>query len=182
MGQALSGEVSPDGTFHIRGVAGGRFTLHIDPLPENAYISKLLLDGNAVSGNKLELSRNSRIKATVSPNGGQISGALLDQEGGKLTGTLAVFFLVNSPVKAELDGSEDSARVGPDGTYSFHAIRPGKYRLITIDMFHFYDIQKPEIFQKLAAAAEEFEIKAGDRITKDIRVAEQEGTNAKPKQ
>ena len=185
-GPAPSGQVSRDGTFHIGGVTGGRFTLHIDPLPENAYISKLVLDGSAVTGNVLDLShgpRSSRIKITVSPNGGQISGALLDKDGNKLSSTLAVVLLVDDPAKVDLGGnSEKMARVGQDGKYSFHAIRPGKYRLLAIDVFHSPDVEKPEAVKKVATEAEEFEIKEGDRITKDIKVLALEDANAKPKQ
>src|ERR1017187_5583344 len=57
LGQSPSGEVNKDGTFHIAGVSGGRFTLHIDPLPENAYIGKLSLDGTTVTGDRSEERR-----------------------------------------------------------------------------------------------------------------------------
>lgn len=186
LGQPPSGEVSKDGTFHIAGVSGGRFTLHIDPLPENAYIGKLSLDGTTVTGDVLELShgsRSSKIKVTVSPNGAQISGGLLDPEGKKLTSPLSVVLLFDDPEKLELSGNpEHMERVGEDGKYSFHGIRPGKYRLLAIDVFHTPDIDKPEIVKKVAAAAEEFEVKEGDRIAKDIKVVAQEDANAKPKQ
>lgn len=185
-GQSPSGEVNKDGTFHIAGVSGGRFTLHIDPLPENAYIGKLVLDGTVVPGDVLELphgSRNSKLKVTVSPNGAQISGGLLDKDGNKLTSPVAIVLLVDDPEKLDLnDNLENMARVGADGQYSFHGIRPGKYRLLAIDLFHSPDIQKPETVKKLGAAAEEFEIKEGDRIAKDIKVVGQEDANAKPKQ
>jgi hypothetical protein len=183
---ALSSEVKPDGTFHVGGIPPGRFTLHIDSLPENAYISKLQLDGTAVTGTVLDLSqgsRNSKIRVTVSPNGAQISGVLFDQDGNKLPIAIAVVLLVDDPANLELNGDpEHMARVGEDGKYSFHGIRPGKYRLLAIDQFRSPNIDKPEDVKKLAAAAEEFEIKAGDRITKDIKVVGQEDAHAKPKQ
>jgi len=185
-GSSLSGEVNRDRTFHIGSIPAGRFTLHIDALPENAYISKLQLDGTAVSGEVLDLSqgpRSSKIKVTVSADGAQISGALLDKEGNKLPITLAFVLLVDDPSKLELNGNpEHRARVGADGKYSFHGIRPGKYRLLAIDQFHTPNIDNPEVVKKLAAAAEEFEIKAGDRVTKDLKVVEPEDVDAKPKQ
>lgn len=78
--------------------------------------------------------RSARIKVTVSPNGAQISGAVLDKDGDKLPGGLAIVLLVDDPAKLDLnDAPENMARVGADGKYRFLGIRPGKYKLVGRD-------------------------------------------------
>jgi len=186
-GQPPSGEVAQDATFHIPGLAGGHFTVQVEPLPENAYISSLTLDGKTIPGAELELPpgmRSSKLKVTVKPDGAQISGVLLDPSGNKLSVSFAIAMLVDDPAKLELEGdSRNMARVGADGKYSFHGIRPGKYRVLAIDLFHSpdFNLEKPGEWKKLAASLEEFEIKAGDRLVKDVKVVAQEDANAKPK-
>ena len=89
--------------------------------------------------------------------------------------------LVDDPAKVDLDNeSEHVAHVTPDGKYSFKGVRPGKYHMLAIDALHSPDVEQPETLKKLVTAAAEFEIKEGDRITRDIRVVAQEA-DAKPK-
>ena len=70
--------------------------------------------------------------------------------------------------------ASDAARAS-DGKYSFKAVRPGKYRIFAIDVAELMkaftgDGNNDEWMQTLFDAAEEIEIKEGDRITKDIPV------------
>jgi len=184
-GSALSGDVDRDGAFHIAAVPQGRFTVHVDPLPENAYVKSLELDGTPVADGVLDLERSApggRIKIVVSRKGGQISGSVLDKDGAKLSNAIAMVLLVDDPAKVELDKDDEHMdRVTPDGMYSFKGVRPGKYRMLAIDALHSPDVQQPDTLKKLAAATEEFEVKEGDRIAKDIKVVAQEDTHAKPK-
>ena len=76
-------------------------------------------------------------------------------------------FLEADPKRVD---DENATRV-TDGKYSFRAIRPGKYRLLAIDMLQLMSTTTdgaPEDFKQFFDAADEVEIKEGDRITKDI--------------
>jgi hypothetical protein len=60
------------------------------------------------------------------------------------------------------------------GKYSLKAIRPGKYRLFAIDVLELMQVMSgdgdnDEVTQKFFDAAEEIEVKAGDRISKDLQ-------------
>lgn len=166
-------EVGPDGSFRIANVLPGKVRPVVEPMPENGYVKEVALDGKAIPDRVLDFSQGVggwRLKITVSRAGAQISGRLLGKDGEPAIGMMMVF--VGTDVK-HLD-DRDAAR-SSDGRYSFKALGPGKYRIFAIDVAELMkaftgDGNNDEWIQKLFDAAEEIEIKEGDRITKDIPV------------
>jgi len=62
-----------------------------------------------------------------------------------------------------------------DGKFNLKAIRPGKYRIVAIDIAELMplmgaDTDNDKMMQQLFDAGEEIEVKEGDRITKDLPV------------
>jgi hypothetical protein len=166
-------EVGPDGSFHMANLLPGKFRPVVEPMPENGYVKEVALDGKAIPDRVLDFSQGvggSRLKITVSRAGARISGRLLGKDGEPAMGMMMIFF--GTDVK-HIDES-DAARAS-DGKYSFKAVRPGKYRIFAIDVAELMkaftgDGNNDEWMQTLFDAAEEIEIKDGDRITKDIPV------------
>ena len=118
------------------------------------------------------------MKIVVSRNGGQVSGKLLDQDGEPLGAMPAMVLLAADPKEIDL---ERSLKAAEDGTYRFQAIRPGKYRLLAFESDQFADgTDFLESVKKLAAAAEEIEIKEGDRKVKDLKLLAKGDADGKP--
>lgn len=179
---APSAEVDPSGAFRIGNIAPGRYRVKVAPIPENAYLKSVRLDGVEALDGDLDLSRGaqgSSLRIVVSRNGGQVSGKLLDQSGEPVGVVPVMVLLVADPKDIDL---ERSLKMAEDGTYRFQGIRPGKYRLLAVDRFLFGDgSERLEAVKKLAAAAEEIEIKEGDRKVKDLKLVK-EDADAKPGQ
>jgi hypothetical protein len=85
---------------------------------------------------------------------------------------------------------KDDTKILPDGgarvvdsAYSIRALRPGKYRVVTIDILN---IGTPddwdEAYKAFKAAAQEIEVKEGDRVVKDLKVIGKEDLPVKTKQ
>ena len=174
-------EADQNGAFHIADIAPGRYRLKVAPMPENGYLKSVRLDGVEAPDGELDLSRaaqGSSLKIVVSRNGGQIQGKLLDQDGDPLGVVPASVLLVADPKEIDLERSLGTAE---DGTYRFQGIRPGKYRLLALDPDWLGDgPDLPESVKKLAAAAEEIEIKESDRKVKDLKLLAKEDADAKP--
>jgi protocatechuate 3,4-dioxygenase beta subunit len=175
--ETTPGEVDAKGAFRIGNVAPGRFVPVVDPLPENAYIQSVTLDNAPAPGNVLDFSRGvkgSHIKITVSRNGAQVSGRVLDKDGQPLVSPLVMIFLVTDPKQLREMQPEDQHRV-TEGKYTIKAIRPGKYRLFAIDALSLFssatdrDPDDDEVMKTFFNSAEEIEIKPGDRIVKDLK-------------
>jgi hypothetical protein len=182
--EAAPGETGQSGAFRLTNVAAGRFQVEVEPLPDNAFIKSITLDGTAVTDSILDFSRGvngSRLKITVSLNGAQISGKVFGHDGEPLVLPLALVMLWKDEKEVEPD---DQNRVA-NSEYSIKALRPGKYRLVAIDTLEVGDWAPgdwEEALKAFRAAAQEIEVKEGDRIVKDLKVIGKEDIHVTPKQ
>jgi hypothetical protein len=183
-GGEAAGEVDKEGSFRISNLFAGRFRVRVEPLPEDAYIQSVALDGAAAVDSTLDLTRGvkgSRVKIAIGRNGGRISGRVLGRDGEPLISPLAIVMLWKDPKQA----SPEEIRIS-DNKYSAKALRPGKYRLLAVDAMEVMDLlgdasNEGDLMKAFQTAAEEIEIKEGDRIAKDLKVVAKESINVKPK-
>ena len=174
---SANGEVDAKGAFRIGRLAPGRFRAVVEPLPENGYIQSVTLNGAPVTDSILDLTRGAKgsdLKITVVRNGAQISGAVLNSEGEPLASPLVMVFLATDVKQLhEQDGDEQNRATG--GKYMLKAIRPGKYHLWAVDALAMFasagdaDHDEDAAMKALFDAAEEIEVKPGDRIVKDLK-------------
>jgi len=174
---ATPGVVDRTGAFRIANVAPSRFRPVVEPMPDNAYIQSVTVDGTAAADNIVDLShgvKGSHLKIAVSRNGAQVAGAVLDQAGQPIVSPMVVIYLVDDPKKMhQMDFGNLNRAV--EGKYSINAIRPGKYRLFAVDMLTLAasagdtDVDEDEMSKAMFNSAEEIEIKPGDRIVKDLK-------------
>jgi hypothetical protein len=177
------GEVDGDGAFRIANIAPAKYRVKVAPLPENAYITTLEIDGVAAANGVADLTKVARAasaKMTVGGNGAQISGRVLDANGEPMLTNVVMIFLLRDAEDIPLAGN-GTAQATPDGKYTIKAIVPGKYRLFGVDAFQMAGGNEMDGFKKLFERGEEIEFKEGDRITKDLKVFPVEDPNAKPK-
>jgi protocatechuate 3,4-dioxygenase beta subunit len=170
-GAPPAAEVAPDGSFRISGISPGKFKPVVDPMPENAYLKEVALDNKSVPDDILDFTQRvggSRLKIIVSRNGGRISGRVLDKDGQPAVGLVVVFLARDAKHMDE----ENPARA-LNGKYEFKSTRPGKYRLIALDVAELMsafnmDGDNEEVMQRVFESAEEIEVKEGDAISKDL--------------
>ena len=177
-----SSEPADNGTFHVAGLFSGKYKLRVESLPENAYVKSILLDGAAVEANAIDLTRGvkiARLKITVSLNGGQISGKVLGHDGEPLVSPLAMLMVWKDPKQTDPDAQQIH-----DSQYNLKSLRPGKIRVLAIDAMDFVNLRDAggdEMEKAMMAAAEEIEIKEGDHLVKDLKVADKEKLNVSAK-
>jgi hypothetical protein len=164
-----SGSVAPDGSFRITDFQPGKFRSVVDPLPENAYVSSVELDGSIATNGIIELSAVARaphLKIAIALDGANISGRILNAEGELTQGQPPVFLLANPSLEG---GTVVEAKAG---TYEFKGVRPGKYRLILLSFAQIAanndNAQREENVRKAFEAAEEIEIGPRARVAKDL--------------
>ncbi len=131
-GDPAAAEVGQDGSFHIAAVPPARFKPVVEPMPENGYLKEVAMDGKTAPDGVLDFSQGvggSRLKITVSRNGGRISGKVLGKDGEPAIGLIMIFLGTDTKHM-----EEDNAARTSDGNYSFKGIHPGKYRLLAVDV------------------------------------------------
>ena len=166
----VSGTANGEGAFRVGPVFPGRYRVIAHPLPENAFVKKVESDGVEAPNGEVEVgaARAPRLKIAVSRNGAQVSGGVLDESGKPLANTTAVVLAMPIAAGSEAD-YDHSARVSADGKYRLQGIAPGKYRIVVLDMYRSGSIRNHEDAER--QGGEEMELKEGDRVTKDLRVA-----------
>ena len=167
------GEVDKDGAFRIASVPPGRFKVVVEPMPENAYVQSVTVDGTAAADAVLDLShgaKGSRAKITIDLGGAEISGKLLDKDGEPEVNPLIVVFLVTD---AKQMLQQTGVNRASDGKYDLKGNRPGKYRIVAVDLLHLMSsngtMPEQATMDKLFEMAEEIELKAGDRVVKNLK-------------
>jgi hypothetical protein len=176
--ESSSADSDGEGGFKLAGVFAGKYQLVVESLPENAYVKSVEVDGAAGAADAIALARAARLKVTVANDGGRISGSVLGADGAPLTNGYAM--VVISDGKGEFTRADDrhSERASADGSYTLRGIAPGKYKLLGLDLLRIGN-GDAELLKKLSVLAEDVEVKANDRVRKDVRAVAREDLDAK---
>ena len=123
--------VAPDGSFLVPAVQPGSYSMNVSGLPGEAYVKNALFGGTNVLENPFPVAYGSgeenELTIQISPDGGRITGTVFNQENVPFVG--AQVTLVPEGVNdARLDCYRATV-TAPDGTFTFHGIVPGDYRL-----------------------------------------------------
>lgn len=157
------------GAFTLSGVAPSRYRVRVTPLPEDAYVKKVLVGDTESADDTLDMSaaaRKTRIKVIVARDGAQITGRVLDENGDE--NPLGYVLLSPAPVASET-ATVTSASTEPDGTYRFTSLRPGKYRILAIDPFRNANIRMAERSRTVLEKGVEIELAPRSKLQQDLR-------------
>lgn len=175
--EIAGGAVGEDGKFQLANIPPGRYRVLIDPMPDDAYLKSVSLDGAAAPDDILDFTHGvhgAQIRVAFGRNAGRISGIVRDQSGEPLVN-------VDAPVTIMLVSDRESIdpqmpMLSRDGAYSLKGIRPGKYRIAAVDLFA---VGAGRPLKDLVTREDEIEIKEGDNIHKDLKLLNPEDGDAK---
>jgi len=179
----LDGQMDANGSFSISNVFPGRYRLEVSRLPEDAYIRSVELNGAAVQGRLLDFSgaEGVKLKIAVSANGARITGQVRKaKDNAPAPQARVLLFPEHEGLSVDKEECHD-AMAGDSGTYSFQGLAPGRYRLMTRPSY-----ARDECEQAVAAmrqgliAAERVELKAGERMMKNIQVVDEVSDESRP--
>jgi hypothetical protein len=140
-------------------------------MPESGFVKEITVDGKAAPDDVLDFSQGvggSKLKITVSRNGGQVAGRVLGADGEPAVGLIMIGIGTDAKSLDENNGTRVK-----DGHYSFKGLRPGKYRIVAFDIAELLqvltgDMNEEDINERVFDAGTEVEVKEGDRLTKDL--------------
>jgi hypothetical protein len=150
-------------SFLLRGLPASRYRVSVG---EGVYVKSMRLGQTEINGSLLDLRHappGADLVLTVSSTMGSISGTVHDEKG---AATRASIFLIPDDDQPVLTGSFSfSFSVTPtkeDGTYLLDGVAPGKYKLVALDKSSDIDVSDYD------DVAEEIEVGAGEKISKDL--------------
>jgi hypothetical protein len=180
--RARSSSVAPDGTFKIKDVFSEKYRVIVEPLPGNAFVKTVRLNGTAMDGGGIDLSggaEGAKLKITLDANGGQVAGQVHEA-----TGAVSPFgAVVLMPDQRDASRFDEwrVSNVGADGAYSFNGLPPGRYRVLAVPRFGGIPRDIEDAVKRFATAADAIEIKGGDKISKDLTMGGPEDRNGSQK-
>ena len=169
--------VRPDGTFEIRGIGPGRFTLNLPlPSPVEAGAWKLraaIISGRNVLGEALELGPGVDVRdvtITFSDEVTQLSGTLQGATGQLITD----YYLVAIPADRSLwrprSGRILSVRPATNGRFVFENLLAGEYLLAALTDLDPIDLWDTAFLTQIAAAGAPVTVADGEKKVHDLRV------------
>jgi uncharacterized protein (DUF2141 family) len=164
MGRELAAEVGSDDSFTLEKVQPGRYRVGLSWGP--GYVRSVTVGSTETAGDILDVRNGLAGAVTVWVSGltCDISGTV-NGPGGPAAGAHVV-------IVPETAGRHFPRLVStkPDGTYTITGIPPGKYKLAAADDDSYPNLMQPgAAWEDEEAVAETIELRAGDRITKDLK-------------
>ena len=170
-------DVAPDGSFTIKNVPPGRYTLSVVPLPENTFIQSVQNSGMTTSGRIVDISEaGAKLKVIVSDQGAEISGTVRGPQGDLLP-LLARVFLQPAQAEPRIENSLLS-RIDGQGKYNIKAVPPGTYRLFALGLEKIGPEADRDGYTRAFKSGEIVVVKAAARITRDLKSNSAGGADA----
>lgn len=164
----VGGQVDPDGSFALVQIIPGVYRVAVEPLPGDDYIRSLKFGGADIPGD-LDLSRGvgrSLLEINIARDGGEISGAIESSNPNPGFARRLLAVLVRDP--NDIATWRDVPTT--DAKFTFHAIRPGKYRLFAVDAAQFGGLQTLDPLKTIALHADEIEIAPNGRVVRNLQL------------
>lgn len=134
-GDSLTGAVSGDGAFHIRGVMPGAHFLHVEGLPDPWGVRAVYLQGRDVSDRPLDAEAGGRVAnvlIVLSDTLPDLGGVVRDSGGAPAAGALVIAMppAGGSMLRGSLRFRSTLADAA--GRFQLRALMPGEYRVVAI--------------------------------------------------
>lgn len=156
-----NGELKEDGSFTLARVSPAHYQVSV---PGKLYVKSMTLGPTNFDGAKLDLTTgvpDAPLVLHVAASKGVVSGVVSDAKGPVAGVHVAI-------AEESLErGFTQGADTRDDGSYSFGALAPGKYRL-----FLFEDDERDELMmslQRFDDIAEKIEVRDRETVTKDLK-------------
>ena len=173
LAQGFNAQSTKDGSFEIHDVQPSQYVVSVRPLSGNEFIENIRVNGIAVPGNTIDLSKaagENKLTITVNPNGAEISGRVHAADDAEVLPTSLVVLKREGAPMEEVEPKV----TGGNGSYAFAALRPGKYRILPLDWASVTG-KFVDMWATYAALADEIEVKEAAHVSKDLKITTMKG-------
>jgi hypothetical protein len=172
----ISGTVNADGTFEIRGLTPGRYTLDAIVPGGSAsdawWMQSAMADGKDLLDvpNIIGEADPPPVVVTFSDRRAALWGVLQSQTGLAAADVVVVAFPADRVLWRADSRRARAARPGTDGRFSFADIPPGDYLLAALANLDEEDWRRPAFLEQIAPSGVRVTIGVGERTRQDVRI------------
>lgn len=161
-----SGPTDADGTFKLENLWPLRYHVLLHGAQKGFYVKSVRLNEREFQDGILDLRSGPGkgvLTVELGADGAEISGVVHDEKGAATHSRIALFF----DDEYGCDQADDT-NTHPDGTYEFHGVAPGKYKIVA---YHFGgDVWTEDTLALYSSIIERIEVHAGDKVSQDLKV------------
>lgn len=172
-GDALTGHITGDDTFAIRGAMVGSHFLRVENLPEPWSLDTVYFQGQDVTDIPMTFQFGQEVRSlrlVLTDLSTRIDGTLLSTPRDDLESYKVVVFAANQMYWKPGSRHIRIARPDRDGRFRFHGLPPTVYYLAASRDVDESDITDPRVLDTLTAGALVIRLAAGEQRTESLRV------------
>jgi Carboxypeptidase regulatory-like domain len=157
-----------DGSFTMTDVSPGRYHVLLQNMAPNLYVKSVSLGETEFPGVIVDLrsgAAGAKLVVLLGTDGAGITGVVRDPKGPVAGSEVALFF--DDEYGFDQAGA---ATTGVDGTYAFHGIAPGKYRVLAYDSKNAGRTWSSDSLALYDSVTERIEVSSGDKVAQDLKL------------
>lgn len=166
MDQPISSGIAAEGAFRVTEVKPDRYRVSLSGASGNTYVKSVRLGSREMPDGILDVRRGAGqpLSLILSTAGGQLSGVARDADGPLMEAAVGLADDRPGPFNALR-----VARTNGDGSYVFHALPPGNYKLFLFEPEDLRSLVRSGALGVYDASADKIEIAEGDKLVRDLR-------------
>ncbi len=172
-GDALTGNITADDTFLIRGAMVGAHLLRVEGLPEPWHLKAVYFRGQDVTDIPLSFRAGDDIRSlrvVLTDQTTRLDGRVISSEGDDFESYRIVAFPVNALYWRPASRHIKLARPDREGRFSITGLPPAIYYLAVSRSVDESDLSEPRTLDRLTGGATTVQLAEGERKIQDVRV------------
>jgi hypothetical protein len=174
------GHMRPDGSFTITDVQASRYQVNIFGQPDDCYLKSVRLGDQEVVESGLDLTHGigGSLEVTLSGNGGQVEGVVLNASDQPETGATVVL-VPDEARRSQLRLYKD-VTTDQYGRFTIKGIAPGGYKLFAWEEIEDGAYQNPDFLKTFEALGEPRTMREGSHESAQLKLIPAEGKKIAP--
>ena len=152
-GDALTGDVGPDGRFQIRGVMPGRHYISVEGLPHPWVLKEVRWRGEDITDRALDVDAQQRledVRVTVTDVASEVNGTVRDSRGRPVPEALVVIIPEAAQFWTRASRRFSLARTDAAGHYRVRGLPAGDYRAVASVELDESDVHRRDLLQAIS--------------------------------
>ena len=170
-GDALTGDVRPDGTFRIRGLMAGPHVFALEGLRPPWILKSVVYRGQDVTDLGLEALNGQRVTGiaiTITDAANEVRGTVRDGTATPVANALVVIIPAAQQYWTRTSRHLAAVRTGAGGQYQVRGLPPGEYRAVASVDLDERDAYRREVLKEVAQRGSELSLGASGERSLDL--------------
>lgn len=160
------GRAGADGKVTFRQTVAGQYDVTVGGLPENHYVKSVRAGEVDTLAEGVHVLPGMQVDVVVSPNGGKISGGVVNEKGEVVSSASVILLAPGAPPMRRFR----IASVDQQGQFQLSGIAPGAYFLAAVEDTESGAFWEPEFLVKNDKLIEKISIREGASETKSLKL------------